>query len=431
MQRSTSLVGSVVVAAALALSACGSNSGGSASEDATFHWITARAQSDTTVQAIESIAADYSLEHPEFSLTVEYIADRPSYLQKIKVLAASGELPELFDADPEPYFADIATSGAVADIAALYSELGVEDDFFPISIEYPKFSDGSLNLITWNANAEYFFYNKDAFAQAGAEVPTTLDEVLAVCDTIAAADLVPVSIAGANKWPYYRYLSMPAFRATGNEFLFELAEGEASMLDPIGVESAQYLQQMGERCFQEGHISTDSATALNLTLEGKAALYYTGTWDISSFLDEEGNLLDNIGYFTMPVRGADDVTPATDFYANSGIGTAIRQDAVNDDLKGFLTYLFAEFPDTLLYEFNTLPSIQPEIRDELPEIYESILADISGVGEYARVWDVVLDAATVDTLARETESLTLGLTTPEEYGSAIDQAISQYVGQNQ
>lgn len=421
------VLAAAAASAATPLAGCsGGNSGGS-KEGGSIKWLSARSDNDTAIQAVKELAVEFAKDHEGFSLTVETVPDRPSYLQRVKILATSGDLPTWFDADPEPYFADIAETGAVADIDALYKELGVTDSFYPISIEYPKLPDGTLKLITWNANCEYFFYNKDVFAEAKVEEPKTLDDVLTVCGAIAKTGKPAIAIAGSDRWPYYRYLAMPAFRATANEFLMNLSEGKASMLDAVGIESSTYLQDIGTLGFQKGFTTTDSSTALNLVLNGDAGMYYTGTWDVASFLDDDGNLLPNIGIFRMPISDTDDVTKPTDFFVNSGIGTAIRADALDDTMKEFLKFVFKEYPNKLLYDYNTLPSIKPEIRDDLPQVYSDILDDIAGAEQYARVWDVVLDANTVETLARESESLTLGQSTPEKFGAAIDSAIKDYV----
>lgn len=403
-----------------------SNSGDTAGKT-TITWLSARNENDASIKAIRQILAAYQVDHPNFDIDIQFSPDRPSYLQRVKILATSGELPEWFDADPEPYFADLVANGTVTDIEALYKELGVQDSFLPIATEYPRLPNGSLNLITWYSNAEYFFYNKDVFSKAGIEPPTTLDGLLETCDAIKATGVAGMSIAGKNRWPYYRFLAMPAFRAEGNDFLLNLAQGKASMLDPVGLQSSTFLQQLGQRCFPEGHTTTDATTAPNLMVSGEAGMYYIGTWDLTKFLGDDGELLPNIGMFTMPPLGDHDATAPTDYFINPSIGTAIRADALNDEMKGFLAYLFKEYPNTLLYDFKTLPSMKPEIRDELPQLYAKILDDIAGVKVYARVWDVVLDPNTVDTLSREAENLTLGLTTPNDFGTAIDDAVASYL----
>jgi raffinose/stachyose/melibiose transport system substrate-binding protein len=419
------LAAAATTALLLAISA---NASSAFADDAgTIHWLTARDETNATVKAIVAIAADYKKDHPDFDLKLESIPDRPSYLQKVRILAASNELPELFDADPEPYFEDVAKAGLVVDIGKLYSDLGLTDSLYPVSIAYPKFDDGSLYLITWQANAEYFFYNKDLFKQAGVEPPTTFDEFLAVCAKLKAAGITPISMDGKDQWPILRYLAFLPFRATGNEFLDDLKNGKAKMTDPVGIAASKFVQNLGENYFQEGFADADYTTSLNLFLSGKAAIYYQGTWELPSFLDANSNLKPNIGYFKMPTNGANDKSPATDFFANSGIGTAVSVKGDTPQVRDFLKYLLSHYADTVLYQYQLIPSLKPTIRPDLAPIYKDISADIAGVKDFSKVWDVRLDPGTVDVIGRESTVLALGRITPEQFGQEVDDSIQQYL----
>ena len=74
-----------------------------------------------------------------------------------------------------------------------------------------------------------------------------------------------------------------------------------------------------------------------------------------------------------------------------------------------------------------MPSIKPTIRPDLAEIYKTALSDIEQVGTYVKVWDVKLDANTVDVLYRQSQLLALGEITPEQFAAEIDTSIQQYV----
>jgi raffinose/stachyose/melibiose transport system substrate-binding protein len=376
--------------------------------------------------AVQTLADEYSKDHPEFKLEIETVPDRPSFDQKLRLLATSNELPDMFDADPEPFFKEIAESGQVADIAALYEELGVTDKFFPISLDYPKWDDGGLDLITLNANVEYFWYNTELFAQASIEPPTTLAGFPEACDALKAAGVTPISVNGKDLWPLYRYLAMSPFRSAGNDFVDELKVGETAMASELGMAATEFLQSMSG-CFQEGFSNTDYTTAVNLFTSGQAAMLYMGTWELPSFLGEDGNLRPEFSYFTMPAQDADDATAATDFFANSGIGTAILKDSLTPELKDFLTFFFENYGDTAFYDFNVIPSIKPTIDETVAPVYQDVLNDIAGVETFAKVWDVQLDPNTNAVLGREGTNLLIGQQTPKQFAEQVDSAIEQYL----
>ena len=152
------------------------------SDELVINYVSARGETDAALNAIKKIAGMYKEDHPNFEFNVESIADRATYLQKIKILASSNELPDWFDADPEAFFEGLCKKGLIYSIDDLYDELDLKDKFFDIALNYPKLSDGSNYLMAWQGNVEYFWYHKDMFQEAGIEgTPKTLNELLDAC----------------------------------------------------------------------------------------------------------------------------------------------------------------------------------------------------------------------------------------------------------
>lgn len=397
-----------------------------ADRELNINWLSSRSASEATILAIQDIAKQYQEENPDldFNFEIENISDHTAYLQKLKILAASDELPEWFDSDPDTWFADIVADGKAYSFEDLYKELGMYDQIFPISKEYARLSDGSLNLMTLQCNTEYFFYNKDLFEQAGiTEAPKTFDELLADCKLLQDQEIIPIAM-GAD-WPILRYIAQVPFRLTGNEYIENAVSGEGSFGEEAGLKGAQFIQDIAQY-FQEGWSSADYDTMNDLFASGQAAIMYNGTWalDQADMIGEDENIKDNIGYFTMPTYSDADVTTATDFFANSGIGTAIRTDAVDDEMKAWMKYLLEHYADASL-SYNQLPSVMPdeETMQSLPKVYQQIIEDVSNVKEYAKCWDVVIDSALVEPLEKETVILALGQETPEEWAANMDEYV--------
>lgn len=397
-----------------------------AERELNINWLSSRSASESAILAIQDIAKQYQEENPDldFNFEIENISDHTAYLQKLKILAASDELPEWFDSDPDTWFADIVADGKAYSFEDLYKELGMYDQIFPISKEYARLSDGSLNLMTLQCNTEYFFYNKDLFEQAGiTEAPKTFDELLADCKLLQDQEIIPIAMGG--DWPILRYFAQVPFRLTGNEYIENAVSGEGSFGEEAGLKGAQFIQDIAQY-FQEGWSSADYDTMIDLFASGQAAIMYNGTWALeqADMIGEDGNIKDNIGYFTMPTYSDADVTTATDFFANSGIGTAIRTDAVDDEMKAWIKYLLEHFADASL-SYDQLPSVMPdeETMQSLPKVYQQIIEDVSNVKEYAKCWDVVIDSALVEPLEKETVILALGQETPEEWAANMDEYV--------
>lgn len=392
-------------------------------EALSIHYLTCRNTEEAVVQSLQKVADTYAESHPGFSFEVESITDRTSYLQKVKILASSNELPEWFESDPDTFFAELVAEGLLYDIEALYEELGVSDNFFKISKDYARLSDGSLNLITLQCNTEYFFYNKNLFEQAGIQdLPSTLDDLLAVCGALTDNGITPIAMGGS--WPIFRYFAFLPFRQTGNQYLEDACAGTGSWGTEIGLENAAFMQNLAQY-FQTGWTTADDSTMNDLFSSGQTAMLYNGTWVLPDLVDENMELRPEFGYFHMPAYKENDVTTATDYFANSGIGVAILKDKMTPAMKDYLAYVFDNYADICMFEYNQLPSIMPSSTDGLPEIYQNIIQDVSAVNTYAKCWDVVIDSASLETLNKESTNLVLGTITPQEWADALDEVVKR------
>ena len=433
MKRKIAILLAAIMSVSI-FSGCGNSGAGTGSEkeedtnkESLFiHYMTTRNETDPVILTMQDIAGSYQEENPDLNFTfeVESIPDRTSYLQKLKILGASDELPEWFESDPDTWLASIAEQGKVYDINDLYDELGVQDKIFDISKEYAKLSDGSLWLMTFQCNTEYFFYHKDMFKDAGiTEEPATFEEFMEVCEKLKEKGYTPLAVG--SDWPPLRYFAMIPFRMTGNSYIENAVSGNGSFGEEAGLMGAEFMQKLGDY-FQMGWTTADSNTMNDLFTSGQTAMIYNGTWGLVDMTDENKELIDDIDYFTMPIYSADDVTAPTDFFANSGIGTAIRADTMTDQMKDFVGYLLDNYAETAL-SYNLLPSVMPDEKtiSNLPEIYQQIIKDVEGVNQYAKCWDVVIDSASVEPLEKETTSLILGEITPEEWAANMDEIVKE------
>ena len=190
---------------------------------------------------------------PDFEFNVESIADRETYLQKIKILASSNELPDWFDADPEAFFEGLCKKDLIYSVDDLYDELGIKDKFFDIALNYPKLSGGSNYLMTWQGNVEYFWYHKDMFEKAGiTETPQTLEDLLDVCKKLKDAGMTPIS--AGNYDMIMRYPAFKAFRLEGNDFIDNARMGKEKFNSETGIATAQYTQDIAQYSVKDGQV---------------------------------------------------------------------------------------------------------------------------------------------------------------------------------
>jgi raffinose/stachyose/melibiose transport system substrate-binding protein len=417
----------LLIAAVVMLSGCAKNSkdvqNTQAKSERTVKWMTVRSAHPIW----DLIVKEYEKEHPGFKVEFESISDRGSYNQKLKILAAGNELPDMFDSEGDDMLAQIAANGVLKDIDELYKELGY-DRTMNIGKNYARLSDGKLYSISWENNIEYFWYHKDLFAKAGIEkTPETFEELLTVCQKLKDAGIAPISTWGSAVWPLLRWMSFIPFRLTGNDFIENLKAGKAKMSDPVGIQAAEFFQKLGKNYFQPGWATCDYTNALQTFLSGNAAIYFIGAWQFNSFRGDDRELKEDYAYFTLPtLTGA--VNGKTDMYINAGTGTSIRKDRYDAQLKDFIQYFLDKYPETYYNEGKSFPPMSFDTtKENISSFDKQVMDDCNSLTSFAYTWDVRLDTATNEVVSKEIINLGMGTITPQEFAKRIDNAIAKNI----
>ncbi|MFG1732978.1 ABC transporter substrate-binding protein [Paenibacillus sp. 843] len=414
---------------ATALAGCGGSENNSAGTngDKTITWLTARPENGAIIQTVRELADRYSEDHPEFKLDIQVTADRPSYLTKLRTLVASGELPDFIDTDADPYAQELADAGMLVDMKQFLEEQGLYDQFYEPALKYQELPDGSLYLLPLEYHLEMTWYNKKIFEENNLTVPKTIDDMLTISKALKDKGITPIAVDGVDVWPVLRYAAMIPFRTTGNEFARNLSQGKAKMADDVGMQTANFVSDIGQY-FQKGFASTDYTTAKNMFLNGEAAMYCMGTWEIPAFVDENlpEQLKGQVDYFYLPtINNAK--TLNNEFFGNSGIGLAATTNNFDETTKDFLSYVLNNYSDVYVAKQQMSP-LKFTIEDEskYSELFLRIKKDMDNYGsEFAKPWDTLLDADTNSVMSDLIIKLAMGTISPEDFAKQIDDAIAQ------
>lgn len=433
MKHKRFAIAGVAMAAALALVGCSTPS--APAEDGEIvgreiSWLLSRPADGGIISVVKEIADEYAEEHPGFSLNLITTPDRPSYLQKLETLAAADQLPEFFDTDATPFTRKLVDQGKLVDVEALLQDLGIYDQFRPLALDYQRFDDGSLYMIPFEFEMEFFWYNTALFEQAGVSVPATLDDFADLCGPLRESGVIPFALDGQDGWPLARYMSYQPFRLAGGEYLNELKRAEVLLSDEVGTTASEWLSELGaEGCFAEGFSSQGYTDARDLFTSGKAAVYQIGTWELAALTspDLPEGVKGNIDFFTLPtVEGA--VTADNEFTVVSGIGMGISQKAFDPLVEDFLGFLLSEYSDRIVETGHMSPIAGSDvvIPEGASELYARALAEVDNLGdETAFPWDTQLDPTTNTRLQQDLVLLVQGEITPEQFTKTIDETLAE------
>lgn len=227
----------------------------------------------------------YSKENPNVKIDMEALQDEP-YKQKIQAYMASGDMPDLFSGWSIPAFRAPLVKGNF--LAELNQQDYVGFDFLPGALD--SFStDGKLYGLPKNADFYLLYINKKLFDDNGIKIPETLNDLISVSKEFRAKGIAPCAIGGKDRWPLGYVIQTFMERVTGDPAVTEeVCEQTVQFAKNSDISKAAnyYKQLMDAKFFQDSFTSADYGTAKNLFVQGQAAMYFTGSWEMGMATDQ-------------------------------------------------------------------------------------------------------------------------------------------------
>lgn len=290
----------------------------------------------------QMIIDEYMEENKNVVIEVEAL-DEEAYKTKFKAYSMEG-MPDVVSIWGQPSFLDeVLDAGVLAELnEADYAGYG----FVSGSLEGFK-RDGKLYGLPRNTDVAGFYYNQKMFEENNWKVPETYDELLALAQQINDAGYTPLAMDGGDGWPMAVYYSDILYKLTCADYSKVVGDAIANgdFSDPAFVKATEILKASADaNLFQSGYDSQDYGTAMNLFTNGRAAMFYMGSWEASMALNEDipEEIRTNIRVFTMPVIDGGKGS-ATDIAAWNGGGYAVSANSkVKDEAIKFLNYMYQQ-----------------------------------------------------------------------------------------
>jgi raffinose/stachyose/melibiose transport system substrate-binding protein len=211
-----------------------------------------------------------------------------------------------------------------------------------------------------------FLYNKAIFKRLNLNPPKTEAEFFAVMDAIKKEGKVaPLALGLADQWESHQivFTNVGPNYWKGEEGRKALIDGKARFTDAPFVGAFEYLARLGAY-LPKGASAQTYGDSQNLFALGRAAIYPTGSWDISYF-NQQGGL--ELGVFAPPVKKAGDKCHISD---HTDIGIGINRKARNPvDAAKFLAWVgsqeFADLYTNRVTGFFSLSNHLISVKDPL------------------------------------------------------------------
>lgn len=380
--------------------------------------------SDATVEPyFRSIVAEFNAAHPDVEIVFAPYANE-AYKTALQVAIASDDPPDIFFNWAGEDAGRLVREGHVADMTALAESAGWREHVSPAGLDAFTF-DGKLYAAPYSLEAKYWYYNLDLFEREGLSVPSTFDELLALCTTLQERGITPAAFGNQERWEGVHYLSLFNQRVVGEDQIaadYSLTPpADELFTDPNYAEAFQRLLDMQDAgCFGEAVNSTTPDAAVAQFFTEQTAMYYQGSWAMGNLNANE--FAGKYGMFLMP--------PMTDAAGNQSymlmgpIGLQVAEKTPNKEAAfAFVDFFLSqENQARLVAELQRLPVRDDATTEETDPLIIQVTQDLATAEGAAHWLDVVLENSVSEAYLNSIQEVLAGTMTPEQAQEAVRQA---------
>ncbi|WP_329204106.1 extracellular solute-binding protein [Streptomyces sp. NBC_00683] len=413
---------------ALLTTACGGGDAGSSAAPKEFSYLSVT--ENTTVKSSLTTLSKGACKSADDALPLKVeTVPQASLDQKLQLLAGQDALPVQFAAGNAPALTQqLAKSGKVADLEKELTSLGVLDQLEPAAVSTVKaLYGGKVEVLPYEYNIEGIFYNKKLFGENGIAAPGTWDELVAAAAKLDAAHVQPFSASGQQGWPITRLVSAYLYRSLGPDALQKVADGKAKLTDPEYVKAAEEIAALGKKgYFGQGVGSIDYDTAMNQFLNGKAAMFYMGSWALANVSDAEQNKVgaENVGFMPFPAvaggKGSIDQYPS-----NVGLGITLGAKSFDKKTGAWVSCIAKNYGSTALKDHGAISGFKVNTAVKDANEVTTQVRDTIGASKQNVLWFEALFSTKATTVSQTNAAgLVTGSTKPEQFMQTVQDALA-------
>jgi ABC-type glycerol-3-phosphate transport system substrate-binding protein len=238
-------------------------------------------------EADEALVALYREANPDVNLE-HSITDHEAFKQAIRTYLVATPSPDVltwFAGNRMQFFVDRELA---MDISSLYEREGWYDTYAP---GFVALANGAGTEQQYFVPTSYYWwamYFRTSILEAnGLTAPETWEDLLAACDTLNAAGIIPITIGTKAPWTAAAWFDFLNMRINGPEFHRDLMLLKESYTDPRVLAVFEAWRELyAHNCFIPDSAAYEWQDALDFMNRGEAAMYLMGGFIIDSVPDE-------------------------------------------------------------------------------------------------------------------------------------------------
>jgi multiple sugar transport system substrate-binding protein len=297
------LAGTLAVTAAVAMTACSSDSKDTSGSKKVTLTIQTFETPNLTAAYWDAAIARASAKVP--GVTIKKLVAPDNSADYLRQQFTAGRGPDIMVGTSPDGFAQ-------AGQLAAWSKDDLKDFVFPDS----GMINGKVYALPLNTQPiPLVYYNKAMFEKAGiTAAPTTYAEFLADCAALKAKGMTPIEIGGGGKDTWVAGLPLEAAVAADvlagtPDWMSQRVDGRSKFSDPAFIASAQKIADLASKGYlDKAGLSRSYADTEQAFRDGKAAMYPMGSW-FAAAADSKKPSFD-VGVFGWPSDDGKNIIPA-------------------------------------------------------------------------------------------------------------------------
>ncbi|WP_436376162.1 extracellular solute-binding protein [Cytobacillus sp. BC1816] len=381
-------------------------------------------------QIVTDIIEQYEAEHEDVKIEVE-VLENEQYKNKIKVLSSSNELPDVGFTWAAGYMTPFVKGSLFAELDDVLND-GLKESFVSGTTEAYAL-DGKTYGLPLELNIAPIYYNKEIFEKYNLDVPQTYSELENAVKTLTDNGVAPIALGNKDRWTgslWYMYL---ADRIGGAEVLNKAIDRSGSFEDPALVSAAEEIQKLvKENAFNKGYNGLSNDEGKAEFLNGNAAMYLMGTWELPNFTTNEEipqDFRDSVGFFKFPtVDGGKGNIDS--WVGGPGVGLFVAENSkVKDESKEFVKFFVEKWGEQSVEKAGVIPATKVDTgKVDLPDLYIDVLNELNKASSLTLFADVQMSASVAETHLNLIQSLFGNEVKPSDYAKQHEEALKAEEG---
>ena len=374
------------------------------------------------VEQMNRILDRFHEEHEAITVRFEP-TNPPDYDDALQAQLKSGTAPDLF------YVRSFATSRMQFEqgyLEPLDDIPGLQTQFQPEMLAAWATDEGLPYAVPFIATSHGIYYNQEVFADLDLAPPATWQGLLSIAQTIKDAGMVPFANTSGDPWTIAELLFMnlaPGFIG-GRDGRLAYLEGERCFDDQQIVDAFRAVAEL-DPYLPVNHGLLTYADSRELFVQGQAAMFMSGSWDIAFLEASEPDFAWSVFGTPPPVGRPAHVT----FHPDAGIAlnAASRH---KEEAKAFLSWMTsADCAEALANElpgFFPMQRETPEITNHHARAFLSLNEDRDTDARFA--WEKLREGSPDGYALMQDAALAVleGEQTPQEAAEALQTGLAQW-----